>query len=256
MFNRLHVYNQNVALIAGGQLTFQHKMNEDFYMFDIAGVDSVATGQNLLIRIRNISESRELMPVRMRSGLIAAMVSGDSSWYFPTLFKRGDVIEVECELVAGSPAVDLDISLIGYHHSGGMPDYCEPPKKLYWYNWDFGTIAITSTELILQRILTQYDFVGVGWVSTDVCTTVDLLEFTITNETLGYKWSNIPIMGSAIFPGINFTVRRNRFPIPIVTSGGSVISIQATNTSGITQALNTAIGMYGYHVPRGTYANR
>lgn len=248
MFNRLHVYNHNIALAAGAIATYQHKMQEDFYCFDIAGVDSVATGVNLRIRIRNITEERELMPERMRSGLIAAMVSGDSSWYFPTLFKKGDVIEIEAALDAGSPAVDLDIGLIGYHHPGGNPDYCESPKSLYWYSWDFDTVNAGAIDIETQRILINKDFVGVGWVSTDNCTTVNSLYFNVKNETLGYNWFNIPVMGSVLFPGINFTVRRNRFRIPILLRAGSVITMECHNTT-VGNVLDVAVGMYGYHLP-------
>ena len=108
MFNKPYTYNQNVTLVAGAQLLYQHKMLEDFYCFDIAGVDSVATGQNLRMRIRDVTEQREFMPEMMRSGLIAAIVSGDSSWYFPTLFKKGHVIEVECALGESREPLDPD----------------------------------------------------------------------------------------------------------------------------------------------------
>jgi hypothetical protein len=139
MFNKPYTYNQNVALAAGATLMFQHKMLEDFYCFDIAGVDSVATGENLRMRIRDVSEQRELMPEMMRSGLIAASVSGDSSWYFPTLFPKGHIIEVECTLDAGSPAVNFDIGLIGYHHGGGTPPYCQLPRTLRWWHFALKT---------------------------------------------------------------------------------------------------------------------
>ena len=255
MFNKPYTYNQNVTLVAGAQLLYQHKMLEDFYCFDIAGVDSVATGQNLRMRIRDVTEQREFMPERMRSGLIAAIVSGDSSWFFPTLFKKGHVIEVECALDAGAPAVNFDIGLIGYHHEGGTPAYCEPPKKIRWYSWEFNSIAAFTVETVTQRILSDQDFVGVGWVSTDVCTTVNTLTFRIKNETLGYYWSNERIMGSTIFPGIIATVRRNRFRIPLELRGGDLITIEAENTTG-GGVDAVAIGMYGYQDLRGRYADR
>lgn len=255
MFNKPYTYNQNVALIAGAVVIYQHKMLEDFYCFDIAGVDSVATGQNLRMRLRDVTEQREFMPERMRSGLIAAMVSGDSSFYFPTLFKKGHVIEVECALDLGAPAVDIDIGLIGYHHEGGTPDYCELPKKLRWYSWEFGTINAGAVETVIQRILTDQDFVGIGWVSTDPCTTVDSLVFRIKNETLGYYWSNERIMGSTIFPGIIATVRRNRFRIPLELKGGDLLSIEAENTT-VAGIDAVAIGMYGYQDLRGAYVSR
>jgi len=245
MFNQPYTYNQNVALAAGATLLYQHKMLEDFYCFDIAGVDSVATGENLRMRIRDVTVQRELMPEMMRSGLIAAIVSGDSSWYFPTLFPKGHIIEVECTLDAGSPAVNFDIGFIGYHHAGGTPPYCQPPKTLRWYSWEFEAVAAGTVGTVTQRILTDQDFVGIGWVSTDSCTTVDSLVFRIKNETLGYYWSSERIMGSTIFPGIIATVRRNRFRIPLFLSGGSVLTIEAENTS-VANALNVAIGMYGY----------
>ena len=248
-FNDYYIYNQNIALAATGTFVFQHRMNEDFYLFDISGVDSVATGQNCRLRIRDTNSKRDLMNIELRSGLIAAMLSGDSSWYFPTLLPKGHVIEITATLDAGAPNVDFDLALIGFNHTGGTPAHCAPPRELYWYGWDFEDIAANTQEIQTIRILNDKDFVGVGWVSTDVCTTVDLLTFDIKNETLGFKWMNQPVMGSAIFPGIANTVRRNRFRIPITLSAGSLISAKLTNTTA-GNAANVAFAMYGYHAGR------
>ncbi len=250
--NDLYVYNQNITLAAGATAIFQHRMNEDFYLFDIAGVDSIATGQNLTLIIRDTNAQRELMNIPIRAGLAAAMLSGDSAWYFPTLLPKGHVIEIEATLAGGVPGVNFDLALIGFNHTGGTPPHCPPPRDLYWYGWDIGVIAV-STQAPAQtvRILSDKDFVGIGWVSTDECTAVNLLTFDIKNETLGFKWMNQPVMGSALFPGVLNTVRRNRFRIPLYLSAGSLISITTTNTSAVTQANNVALAMYGYHVDRG-----
>lgn len=249
--NDLYIYNQNITLAAGATLIFHHKMNEDFYLFDIAGVDSVATGQNLTLIIRDTNAQRELMNIPLRAGLAAANLSGDSSWYFPTLLPKGHVIEIEATLAAAVPGVNFDLALIGYNHTGGTPAHCPPPRNLYWYAWDFGIIAV-STQAPAQtvRILSDKDFVAIGWVSTDECAAVNLLTFDIKNETLGFKWMNQAVMGSALFPGIANTVRRNRFRIPLYLSAGSLLSITPTNTSAVTQADSVALALYGYHVNR------
>lgn len=247
--NDLYVYNQNITLAAGATAIFQHRMNEDFYLFDIAGVDSIATGQNLTLTIRDTNAQRELMNIPIRAGLVAAMLSGDSAWYFPTLLPKGHVIEIEATLAAAVPGVNFDLALIGFNHTGGTPMHCAPPRNLYWYGWDFGIIAVSTTAPAQTvRILSDKDFVAVGWVSTDECANVNLLTFDIKNETLGFKWMNQAVMGSALFPGILNTVRRNRFRIPLYLSAGSLLSITPANTNAVTQADNVALAMYGYHV--------
>jgi hypothetical protein len=255
-FNDFYIYNQNITLAAGATLVFQHKMNEDFYLFDIAGVDSVATGENLRLRIRDTNAKRNLMNTPLRAGLAAAMLSGDSAWYFPTLLPKGHVIEIEATLDAGVPGVNFDLALVGFNHTGGTPAHCAPPRNLFWYAWEFEDIALATQEVQTIRVLNDRNFVAVGYVSTDVCTTVDLLTFDIRNETLGYKWMNQAVMGSALFPGIANTVRRNRFRIPVTLSAGSLVTATVTNTSAVANALNVAFALYGYHVERSTRVNR
>lgn len=255
-FNDFYIYNQNITLAAGATLVFQHKMNEDFYLFDIAGVDSVATGENLRLRIRDTNAKRNLMNIPLRSGLVAAMLSGDSAWYFPTLLPKGHVIEIEATLDAGVPGVNFDLALVGFNHTGGTPAHCAPPRNLFWYAWEFEDIALATQEVQTIRVLNDRNFVAVGYVSTDACTTVDLLTFDIRNETLGYRWMNQPVMGSALFPGIANTVRRNRFRIPVTLSAGSLVTATVTNTSAVADALNVAFALYGYHVERSTRVNR
>jgi len=254
-FNDFYIYNQNITLAAGAAFVFQHKMNEDFYMFDIAGVDSVATGENLRLRVKDTNAKRDLMNMPIRSGLVAAMLSGDSSWYFPTLLPKGHVIEIEATLDAGVPGVNFDLALLGHNHTGGTMAHCAPPRNLFWYAWEFEDVAAATQEVQTIRVLNDKDFVAVGYVSTDSCTTVDLLTFDIRNETLGYRWMNQPVMGSALFPGIADTVRRNRFRIPVTLSAGSLVTATVTNTDAIVNALNVTFALYGYHVERGARAN-
>jgi hypothetical protein len=246
MYNKPYVYNFAVSLAGGGSVQrFQMKMIEDFYLFDLAGIETVAQGTQVTYDITNLSRNRKWMNEPTRALLCGVMQPGDSAWMYPVLLKKGEVIEVVAAALAGAPAQAFDTCLVGFHHKGGVPPYCPEPKDVYFYQFDFGQILANATEEITIQIVTGYDYHLLGWTATQNAAALGSFQYSFQDgDTI--QWQSNPIPGECLFPNLAANMRRFRLRLEHVMPSAHRVTLTARNLTGGAIA-DVAIAFYGYH---------
>lgn len=249
--NEYFVFNQTIVLTAAAPVfTYQHKMRSDFYLFDLSGATTAAIGVNVNLDITNQTQNKKLMSDPCRAGLCVVPQPGDSSWLHPVLLRNNDVVEVVATLAAGAPNVTWDLSLLGFNHAGGVPEYCAEPKQLYFYVWDFGNFVANQRISVIKQIVKGVDFIGLGWVATGNASALNTIEYRVRNVSAMDNWMSEDVPGAALFPNFAANMRRVRFRLPQLMRSEEVYTIDAQDVTG-GAVLDVAVAMYGYHQARG-----
>lgn len=251
MYNTYFVFNQTIVLTAAAPIfTYQHKMRSDYYLFDLSGATTAAIGVNVRLDITNQTQNIKLMSDPCRAGLCVVPQPGDSSWLHPVLLRDNDVIEIVATLAAGAPNVTFDLSLLGFNHAGGVPDFCAQPKQLYFYVWDFENFIANERRTVTKQIVKNKDFVGLGWVATTNASALNTIEYRVRNISSMDNWMSVDVPGAALFPNFAANMRRVRFRLPQLMRSEEIYTIDAQDVSG-GGVLDVALAMYGYHQARG-----
>jgi len=251
MYNDYFVFNQTIVLTAAAPLfTYQHKMRSDYYLFDFSGATTAAIGVNVLLDITNVTQNRKLMSDPCRAGLCAVPQPGDSSYLHPVLLRENDVIEIQATLNVGAPNVTFDLSMLGFNHAGGVPEFCAEPKELYFYVFDFGNFTALQRLVVTKQIVKNKDFIGLGWVATTNASALNTIEYRIRNSSSGDNWMSQDVPGATLFPNFAANMRRVRFRLPQLLRSEEILTIEAQDvTAGV--VTDVAVAIYGYHQARG-----
>lgn len=247
MYNAFYAIQNRIAVTGAVPVaTYQVSFKNDYYLFDLAGLDAAATGVNVNLDIINQTKNRRLMSAPCRAGLCSVMQPGDSSWLHPVLFEERDVLEVTATLAGGAPAATFDHCLIGHHHAGGVPEWCPQPKELFFYVFDFGNFNIGQTIPSSEQIIRGKTYTLLGWTATPNASALNTIEYKIRNASTSEEWQDTWVPGACLFPNFAANMRRFRFRIPQVFRENERIEIEARNVSGAV-VTDVALAFYGYH---------
>jgi len=251
--NTLYSYQNDLVLtVAAPAASYQVQFKEDYYLFDMGGVPDVAAGWNVTLDLVNVTRGEHLTSQPCRAGLCSVMQPGDSAWLNPVLFLKNEVFEVNAMLVAGG-AITIRHCLVGYHHAGGVPEWCAEPKELYFYVFDFGNFAANQQIIRSVQIRRNRTFKLLGWTATSNASALNTIEYKIRSVGSSNEWQNDWVAGASLFPNIAANMRRYRFPLDMDIDQGERVEIEARDVSGA-PVTNVALAFFGYHERRSGYA--
>lgn len=249
IIHRYFSYVRRFSLSAGASSIVNFQATNDFYCFDMAGLPDSASIELVTIDVDFTFKGDRLSNIAIPGPLVATPSPGDSSWLFPFFIPKNAVWSMTVKNNHTS-SFDFDLAFTGFHRTEGLPlEGCPPPKMIYYYVFDFGTVTASSSgNLESIEILSNRNFVALGSVATPKAVANDTLEFKVYNNSKQIEWSEDFIMGPAMWFNPQDTPRRRHFRIPVLMRAGESWSIECNNLTGSNQAA-TAIAFYGYHVP-------
>lgn len=245
--NTYYSYQNDLVLTAAAPAaSYRVQFKEDYYLFDMGGVPTVAAAQNVNLDLLNVTRGERLTSQPCRAGLCSVMQPGDSAWLHPVLFMKNEVFEVNATLAAGAPNATIHHCLVGYHHAGGLPEWCAEPKELFFYVFDFGNFLANQTLIRSVQIYRNRTFKLLGWNATGNASALNTIEYKIRSVGSSDEWQNDWCPGASLFPNFAANMRRYWLPLDMDLNQNERIEIEARDVSG-GAVLDVALVFFGYH---------
>lgn len=248
--NTFFSYQNELAVTGAAPVaSYRVQFREDFYLFDLGGVPDAAAAANVNLELVNVTRGEHLTSEPCRAGLCSVMQPGDSGWLNPVLFLKNEVFEVTATLAPGAPAATIQHCLVGYHHAGGVPEWCAEPKELFFYVFDFGDFIAGEHLYRSVQVYRNRTFRALGWIATANASALDTIEYKVRSVSSSDEWQNDWCPGASLFPNYAANMRRYWFPIGFDVEQNERVEVEARDVSG-GAVLNVAVAMIGYHQRR------